>query len=228
MTWPQVLGNDSLSLFDTAEYCTGASASVVDRTKLDFLHSDTVPQLEIILSDAYTGVKGYPPPDSSEYGSDYSTLISSILHPLSRGIVHINTSDPSGQLVIDPRYLSNEYDRQAAIAAAKFNARIASTAPLEDIVEDQYEPHATLQTDEDWRRFVIENAGSVYHPTGTCAMLPKEDGGAVDPELKVYGVENLRVVDASVIPVQLSAHPQTAIYGIAERAAEMIAEQWSV
>ena len=57
-------------------------------------------------------------------------------------------------------------------------------------------------------------------------MLPKEDGGVVDPYLRVYGVSNLRVVDASVIPILVSGHIQTSVYGIAERAAKMVAERW--
>ena len=58
-------------------------------------------------------------------------------------------------------------------------------------------------------------------------MLPKEDGGVVDSTLKVYGVSNLRVVDASIMPILISAHIQTAVYGIAERAADFIVDEWS-
>ena len=62
---------------------------------------------------------------------------------------------------------------------------------------------------------------------GTCAMLPEADGGVVSPELKVYGVEGLRVADASIMPILISGHIQTGVYGIAERAAEMIISDWS-
>ena len=71
------------------------------------------------------------------------------------------------------------------------------------------------------------NVNTFYHPVGTCAMLPRKDGGVVDPALKVHGTQNLRVVDASIIPILVSAHPQTGIYGIAERAAEIIASGWT-
>ncbi len=67
---------------------------------------------------------------------------------------------------------------------------------------------------------------SIYHPVGTCAILPKRCGGVVDPVLRVYGVKGLRVVDASVMAILPSAHIQTAVYGIAERAAEIIAKEW--
>lgn len=230
LTWPQALGNESAALIDVAKNATNAKASVVDKTKLDFLtgnKSHTIPQLEIIFSDGYTGVGGYPVVNSSEYGSNYFTLLSVIMHTLSRGHVHINISDPLGKPIIDPRYLSNEYDLQAAIAATKLNRKIAQTAPMKDIIAEEYEPSSAVQTDKQWRDFALNHTLTIYHPLGTCAMLPKKDGGVVSPELKVYGTKNLRVVDASIIPVQLSAHIQTAIYGIAERAAEMIAAEWS-
>jgi choline dehydrogenase-like flavoprotein len=230
LTWEQALGNESAALIDVAKSATNAKASIVDQTKLDFLtgnKSHTIPQLEIIFSDGYTGVGGYPLVNSSEYGSNYFTLLSVIMHTFSRGNVHINASNPLGKPIIDPRYLSNEYDLQAAIAATKLNRKIAQTAPMKDIIAEEYEPSSAIQTDEQWRNFALNHTLTIYHPLGTCAMLPQKDGGVVSPELKVYGTANLRVVDASIIPVQLSAHIQTAIYGIAERAAEIIAAEWS-
>ncbi|KAI5196858.1 alcohol oxidase [Aureobasidium subglaciale] len=230
LTWPQALGNESASLVNVAKIATNVNASIIDKTKIDFMtgnKSHTIPQLEIIFSDGYTGVGGYPVVNSSEYGSNYFTLLSVIMHTMSRGHVHINASDPLSKPIIDPRYFSNEYDLQAAIAATKLNRKIAQTAPMKDIIAEEYEPSAEIQTDEQWRNFALNHTLTIYHPLGTCAMLPKKDGGVVNPELKVYGTSNLRVVDASIIPVQLSAHIQTAIYGIAERAAEMIAAEWS-
>ncbi|KAH0263823.1 alcohol oxidase, partial [Aureobasidium melanogenum] len=230
LTWPQALGDESVALINVAKNATNAKASIIDKTKLGFMtgnKSHTIPQLEIIFSDGYTGVRGYPLANSSEYGSNYFTLLSVIMHTLSRGNVHINTSNPLGKPIIDPRYLSSEYDLQAAIAATKLNRKIAQTAPMKDIIAEEYEPSSAIQTDEQWRDFALNHTLTIYHPLGTCAMLPKKDGGVVSPELKVYGTTNLRVVDASIIPVQLSAHIQTAIYGIAERAAEMIAAEWT-
>ncbi|KAK1498952.1 choline dehydrogenase [Colletotrichum cuscutae] len=156
---------------------------------------------KILFSDRYTGVKGYPASGSPGYSKDYFTLIAAIIHPLSRGHIHVNPADPLGPPLIDPNYLSNEYDLQAAIQAIKKCRQVALTEPLRSTT--------TL---------------SIYHPVGSYAMLPKEDSGVVNPSLKVYGAENLRVVDASIMPVLISAHIQTAIYGIAERAADIIIE----
>jgi choline dehydrogenase-like flavoprotein len=66
-------------------------------------------------------------------------------------------------------------------------------------------------------RYIKANIATVFHPVGTAAMAPREIGGVVDPELKVYGTKNLRVVDASVIPLQLGATPMSTIYAIAEK-----------
>jgi choline dehydrogenase-like flavoprotein len=91
-----------------------------------------------------------------------------------------------------------------------------------DIWEEEVEPGMGVQTEEEWRAFGKKAMGSFFHPVGTCAMLPEEDGGVVGADLVVHGTENLRVVDCSVIPVLLSAHIQTAAYGIAEVAAQRI------
>jgi choline dehydrogenase-like flavoprotein len=104
---------------------------------------------------------------------------------------------------------------------------MATTAPFENLWVSEFDPGMNTNTDAEWETYVRNNVFTFFHPLGTCAMLPKKDGGVVDPQLRVYGVENLRVVDASVIPMIISGHIQTAIYGIAERAAEMIVAKYS-
>jgi choline dehydrogenase-like flavoprotein len=203
-----------------------STVSPVTQKKLDWLLDPSVPEVEAIFSDGYTGVKGYPAVNSSLYGQGFSTLIGGLMHPLGRGSIHINASQPYGNPVINPRYLSNEYDLAAMIEIAKFYRRVARTPPLADAFVTEYEPGYALvplnATDDVWKQYVLNVTSTIYHPTGTCAMLPREDGGVVDPSLTVYGTTNLRIVDASIFPVQISAHIQTAVYGVAERAAELI------
>ncbi|KAK1706711.1 GMC oxidoreductase [Colletotrichum lupini] len=223
--WNQALGDDGeAALAALAQTAIGDTNNPVEKKKLQWLNDTTVPQLEILFSDGYTGVKGYPASGSPGYGKDYFTLIAAIMHPLSRGHVHVNPADPLGPPLIDPNYLSNEYDLQAAIQAIKKCRQVALTEPLRSTWVSEYEPGLNTTTDAQWRDFALRTTLSIYHPVGSCAMLPKEDGGVVDPSLKVYGAENLRVVDASIMPVLISAHIQTAIYGIAERAADIIIE----
>ncbi len=211
--WQQLnLGPQMQSL---ARSIFGSSANVIDSKKLQFLNNTHVPSIEYLYEANYVGAFGYT-------GGQFITLFSTVMHPFSRGSVHINPKDPQGKPIIDPKYMDNAYDRTALVEAAKFARRIANTEPIKSVWKAETEPGEAIQTDEEWAAFVKKAMGSFYHPVGTCAMLPRQDGGVVDAELRVYGTTNLRVVDNSIIPVILSAHIQTAAYGIAEVAAAKI------
>ncbi|KAK4543207.1 hypothetical protein LTR36_005757 [Oleoguttula mirabilis] len=227
-TWQQMTGNNSYFVALAKEAAN--SSNLVDQKKLENLEdlSKRVPQLEVLFDDGYLGNKGYPVINSSLYGAQFFTLIASINHGYARGSVHINSSDVAKHPVLNPNYLSNEYDLQAVAQGAKFLRKIAYTEPFRSAIVDEYEPGLdTVSTDADWVEYAKANVLTIWHPLGTCALLPREEGGVVDPELRVYGVTGLRVVDASVIPILVSGHIQTSVYAIAERAAEMIGAQWS-
>ncbi|KNG50906.1 gmc oxidoreductase [Stemphylium lycopersici] len=189
--------------------------------------SNTVPQLEIIFSDGYTGLKGYPATNSSHFGINTFSLIGAVQHPLSKGYVHIHSRNIAEKPLINPNYLSHAYDVAAITHLAQFMRRVAMAAPMRDIWTVEYEPGEAVQTEREWEAFARQNTFSIYHPVGTAALLPERDGGVVDPDLKVHGIQGLRVVDASVIPLLPSAHVQTLVYGIAEKAADMIVGAYS-
>ena len=217
LNWDQIVSKDtvaSLALL-AAKAPPGKKTSVVDKKKLDFLRDPSVPEVEIIMEDNYVGSAGYP-------GGNFMTLLSTVMHPFSRGNVHIDPAAPLGKPVIDPQYLSSEYDLQALVEAAKYSRKAAQSQPMASIWDSEFEPGRAVQTDDQWREWARKSVLSFYHPVGTCAMLPKKDGGVVDASLTVYGTSNLRVVDNSIIPVLISAHIQTAAYGIAEVAADII------
>jgi len=221
-TWRQAIGNDS-QLLALAQDAVSNSHFVSETKKLEWLSDQTVPQLEIIMSDGYLGVKGYPPKNTALYGKNFFALIAAVMHPLAHGNVHINTSSPLSKPIIDPRYLNNEHDIRAAIEGIKKCRQIALTPPLRDIWVSEYEPgFESVKTDAEWRDYVLNATLSIYHPVGTCSMLPKSKGGVVDSNLKVYGTTNLRVADVSIVPVLISGHTQTAAYGIGEMAADII------
>ncbi|GAB1315560.1 hypothetical protein MFIFM68171_05770 [Madurella fahalii] len=213
MNWKQ-LGLDA-EMKRVAQDAIGRSTNVVDAKKLQLLNNPNVPAVEILYEANFVGAFGYT-------GGKFITLISTVMQPFSRGSVHIDPKNPSGKPIIDPKYMRNEYDRRALIEAAKFSRRIANTEPIRSSWTAETEPGEAVQTDEQWRAFASSTMGSFYHPVGTCAMLPRKDGGVVDAELRVYGTQNLRVVDNSIIPTIPSAHIQTAAYGIAEIAAAKI------
>ena len=79
-----------------------------------------------------------------------------------------------------------------------------------------------MQSNEDLENWIRENAGTEYHPSSTCSMLPRSEGGVVAPNLKVHGTSNLRVADASIPPLSMSCHLESVVYGIAEIAADLI------
>ncbi|KAH7064428.1 hypothetical protein BKA63DRAFT_496762 [Paraphoma chrysanthemicola] len=223
-----IVSNDTAASLQSLVQGDGSLISAVDKVKKSFFSaplSTTVPQLEVIFSDGYTGLKGYPVANSSLFGIGTFALIGVVQHPLSKGSVHINSRNVTEKPVINPNYLSHPYDLQAATNLAKFLRKVASSEPLRSVWTDEYEPGTAVQTDDDWKKYALANTLSIYHPIGTAALLPEKDGGVVNPDLKVYGTQGLRVVDASIIPLLPSAHIQTLVYGIAERAAELIVKE---
>lgn len=227
--WEQTAGlNVSNHLFSLAKQAAAEDGSPVDRLKLKWFLDPDVPQLEVIFSDGYTGVKGYPPAGSDLYGESFFTLICGLMHPFSRGNVHITSKDIEDAPLIDPNYLSHEYDVESLVQSIKFARKIAKTSPLQDLWVSEYEPGLEeAQTDEELRDYVLNTALTIFHPVGTAAMLPADKNGVVDNHLKVYGTENLRIVDASIMPVLISAHIATAVYGIAEIGADFIISKYS-
>jgi len=219
------VSNETASQLRTLVDNDKSLVSATDKLKKTYFSpalSTKVPQLEVIFSDGYTGLKGYPAANSSQFGIGTFALIGVVQHPLSKGNVHISSRNVSDKPLINPNYLSHPYDLAAATNLAKYLRKIASTKPMSEVWTEEYEPGNAVQTDEDWRKYALANTLSIYHPIGTAALLPEKAGGVVDSELKVYGTRGLRVVDASIIPLLPSAHLQTLVYGIAEKAAEMI------
>lgn len=223
LNWRQMLGNDS-ALINLAQQAIGNSTNVVDETKLSFLSDYTVAQVEMVFADGLIGPP-YPAEDDPLYGSDFITIAGVSMRPIARGSVHIRSANISQGPDIDPRYMSSKYDIQAQVEAVKFARKIAQTKPLADFLAGEYVPGLeSVTSDDEWAGYVAKYLDTIFHYAGTCAMLPLEDGGVVDPRLRVWGTRNLRVVDASVIPVLIASHTQSVVYGIAELAAEIIIE----
>ncbi|KAH8590785.1 putative glucose-methanol-choline oxidoreductase [Bisporella sp. PMI_857] len=234
MTWKQALGNDttlrSLAVTASTKNLTNSPFEPIrKKILLDYLTNKAVPQVEVIFSDGYTGVKGYPAVGNPLRGIGTFSLIASIQHPFSVGSVHATSANISVNPSINPNYFAQEYDLQATIFTAKYLRKIANTYPMKQIWSAEYEPGTTVVPEGDdaaWKNYVLNNALTIFHPAGTCAMNSEALHGVVNKNLKVHGTHNLRVVDASVIPVLMGAHIQTAVYGIAEIAAEKIIEEW--
>lgn len=104
----------------------------------------------------------------------------------------------------------------------KLARQLGNTEPLSGCLTAETSPGSKVQTDDDWLDWIREASGSEFHPSSSCAMLPREQGGVVDANLRVYGLANVRVADASVVPIALSTHLMASTYGVAEQAGNIL------
>lgn len=157
----------------------------------------------------------------NENDRDAFTLVSCVEYPASRGTVHITSSDPAKNPAVDPAFLSHSADVDVLATALGFSDKIAQSPALKDKVHRRAYPpesvdlHDHASASEAVRDFCLTE----YHPCGTCAI-----GQVVDERLKVYGVQGLRVVDASVFPGNVSGNILSTVYAVAERAVDLIKE----
>ena len=139
----------------------------------------------------------------------------------SRGSVHIRSADPFASPAIQYNFLSTAEDRRVMVDGLKQLKQIVTTAPLSQYIEQQVAPAADVSSDDEWLAYCRAVGGTVYHPVATCHM--GTDGQSpLDPQLRVRGVDNLRVVDASVMPAVISGNTNAAVIAIAEKASDML------
>ncbi|MEO1951813.1 GMC family oxidoreductase N-terminal domain-containing protein [Thioclava sp.] len=146
------------------------------------------------------------------------------LRPQSRGTLRLASSDPRAAPLIDPEYLSDPRDAELLLKGARLLDRIAEAEPLRPWRGRRFYPHDG--TDEGLMADIRARADTIYHPVGTCAM-GQGDMSVVDPQLRVRGIDGLRVVDASVMPRLISGNTNAPTIMIAERAAAFIREDQS-
>lgn len=145
------------------------------------------------------------------------------LRPQASGYVRARSTDPFELPRVQPRYLGHDDDRRAAIAGLRLARRILHTGPLAGyLVNDEFPP-ASAQSDDELLDCARLRGGTAWHYMGTCRMGPASDAGAVvNAELRVHGLDGLRVVDASVMPTMPSGNTGAPTMMIAEKAADLI------
>jgi choline dehydrogenase len=164
------------------------------------------------------------PPPLPELGPPTQRAVGTLVgavHVRSRGRVTLASADPAARPQIDPAYFAAEDDLEVLVAGVRIVREIAAREPLASITDGELMPGEEVDDDDRVREWVRATAGTMFHPTGTCAM-----GGAAeavcDPELRVRGVAGLRVVDASVMPATPRGNTNAPTIAVAERAADLI------
>ncbi|KAJ5781364.1 Glucose-methanol-choline oxidoreductase N-terminal [Penicillium paradoxum] len=201
-----------------SDYSNGAvqEANVLAAFQLqyDLIFKSQVPYAEIVLL-----------PIARSFSSEYWPLL-----PFSRGSVHIKSAEGSHSPAINPNYFSFEQDLHAHADVARYIRKAFSTAPLSNLVGEELAPGRVLVpengSDSTWETWVKSKYRSNFHPIGTASMLPRDKGGVVSHDLKVYGTKNVRVIDASVLPFQVCGHLTSTLYAVAERASDLIKSRY--
>ena len=141
--------------------------------------------------------------------------------PESRGALTLRSADPADKPIIRANYLSAAEDRHVMIEASRLARRLARTSPFADLVTEELYPAPSVTEDEAMLAYFRETGTTVYHPCGTCRM-GSDDGAVVDPQLRLRGLDGLRVADASIMPLVPTSNIQPAVMMVAERAVDFI------
>ena len=149
------------------------------------------------------------------------TLNINVLRSESIGSIHIKSADPFEPPAINFNFMSSEYDRQGTVAAIRKARALFATQPLADAVGEELAPGAHVQTDEDLVKWICNYAETTYHPVGTCKM-GADPMAVVDDQLRVHGLQGLRVADASIMPTLTSGNTNAPSIMIGEKCAEMV------
>jgi choline dehydrogenase len=145
------------------------------------------------------------------------------LRPTSRGTVRIRSTDAFEPPSMQPHYLSTADDRATLVAGIRLARKLAATDAMRPLVAGEYRPGSEAESDDALLEFAKNTGGTIFHPSGTTKMGPAADSRAVvDPQLRVHGLDALRVVDCGIMPTLVSGNTNVPVVMIAEKAAAMM------
>ena len=170
----------------------------------------------------YAFLPGHRSPSGKVIGPGHGYSLNTILlRPLSRGTIGIKDANPMSAPLINPRFFSEADDLEVILRGFKMARRILDSPAFDKVRGEELKPGKHVQSDDDLRQFIRDNSATVYHPVATC-MMGERDDTVVDSQLRVKGVEGLRVVDASVMPRVVGGNTNAPTIMIAEKASDMI------
>ncbi len=180
------------------------------------------PELEWLPISAYLGYQTNRQTEDPRDGYNYATINPGLISPLSRGNVTISSADMSDPPILNPNWLSDPTDQEMAVQSFKRSREIWNILVQDNVTVGtaEYLPGFNVTSDADILAYIQASLMTIYHAAATCKMGSVNDSMAVlDSQARVYGIENLRVVDASSFPFLPPGHPQSTIYALAEKIA---------
>ncbi|KZS94138.1 hypothetical protein SISNIDRAFT_485068 [Sistotremastrum niveocremeum HHB9708] len=182
------------------------------------------PHYEFLWRDAWASSLPVTPPATGFFTS----VVQVVVAPASRGSITLASADPFTFPIIDPAFLTSEFDVLVARFAFKSVRQFMNATSWQGF-NLGLAPDSIAETDEEIDAFLRNNTAPIWHPVGTNRIQSKDgkEVGVVDSKLLVNGVTGLRIVDASVFPFIIGGHPQATVYALAERAADLIKEQFA-
>jgi choline dehydrogenase len=175
------------------------------------------PDLQVLFIDVPLSVPALPGPDRG-----YALLVS-LMAPRSRGSVRLRSADPGIGPRLDPNYLSDPRDIDVLVTGLDLARALGRATALDLWRGAEVHPGSDTSTSNTLRAYLLSAVQTYHHPVGTC-RIGTDDSAVVDTELRIRGIDGLRVADASVMPSIVSGNTMATVYGIAERAASLMQE----
>ena len=167
---------------------------------------------------------GFQTPNTDERRRDpfgrFCGIAPGLIYPKSSGEIRLRSNDPLAPPAIDPRYFSDPADLEHLVTGVKLSREIMASGPVKALLGAETFPGPGVKTDEDIRAFVRQSSNTIFHPTGTCKM-GTDAMAVVDPELRVRGLQGLRVADASIMPRIIGGNTNAPTIMIAEKCADL-------